>query len=43
MTVSSNVRKLDEENRVMVFADKTSIPIENIRYIESDLFRVFEY
>ena len=43
MTVSGNVRKLDGVKRVMVFVDETRVPIEDIRYIESDLFRVFEY
>ena len=43
VTVSGNVRKLDGMNHMMVFADETRIPIEDIRYIESDLFRVFEY
>ena len=43
ITVSGNVRKLDGVKRVMVFADETRIPIGDIRYIESDLFRVFEY
>ena len=43
VTVSGNVRKLDDVKRMMVFADETRIPIEDIRYIESDLFRIFEY
>lgn len=43
VTVSGNVRKLDGVKRMMVFADETRIPIEDIRYIESDLFRIFEY
>ena len=43
VTVSGNVRKLDEGNHMMVFADETRIPIGDIRYIESDLFHVFEY
>ena len=42
VTVSGNVRKLDSVKRVMVFADETRIPIGDIRYIESDLFRLFE-
>ena len=43
VTVSGNVRKLDDVKRMMVFEDETRIPIEDIRYIESDLFRIFEY
>ena len=43
VTVSGNVRMLDEGNHMMVFADETRIPIGDIRYIESDLFHVFEY
>lgn len=43
VTVSGNVRKLDDVKHMMVFADETRIPIEDIRYIESDLFRIFEY
>ena len=38
VTVSGNVRKLDGVKSMMVFADDTRIPIEDIRYIESDLF-----
>ncbi len=38
VTVSGNVRKLDGVKHMMVFADETRIPIEDIRYIESDLF-----
>ena len=43
VTVSGNVRKLDEGNHMMVFADETRIPIEDIRMIEGELFHVFEY
>jgi hypothetical protein len=42
VTVSGNVRKLDGVKRVMIFTDETRIPIGDIRYIESDLFRAFE-
>ena len=43
VTVSGNVRKLDGVNRTMVMADGTKIPIEDIRLIDGDLFRVFDY
>lgn len=42
-TVSGNVRKLDGTGHVIIMVDGTRIPIGDIRYIESDLFRVFEY
>ena len=43
VTVSGNVRKLDGVKRVMVFADETRIPIEDVRYIEGELFSGFEF
>ena len=39
VTVSGNVRKLDGVKRVMVFADGTRIPIEDIGYIDGSLFQ----
>ena len=42
MTVSGNVRKLDEVKRVIMMVDGTQIPIEDVRMIEGDLFRLFE-
>ena len=39
MTVSGNVKGLDGVKRVIIMADKTKIPIEDVRYIEGDLFR----
>ena len=41
VTVSGNVRKLDGVERLMVFTDGTKIPIEDVRMIEEDLFRIF--
>ena len=43
VTVSGNVRKLDGVKRAIMMVDGTQIPIENVRMIEGDLFRVFEY
>ena len=43
VTVSGNVRKLDGVKRVIMMVDGTQIPIEDVRMIEGDLFRVFEY
>ena len=42
VTVSGNVRKLDGVKHMMVFADETRIPIEDIRYIDGGLFTMFE-
>lgn len=42
VTVSGNVQNLDGMEHVMVLADKTRIPIENIRYIDGSLFTMFE-
>ena len=39
VTVSGNVKGLDGVKRVIIMADKTKIPIEDVRYIEGDLFR----
>ena len=42
VTVSGNVRKLDEVKRAIMMVDGTQIPIEDVRYIEGDLFRLSE-
>ena len=42
MTVSGNVRKLDGVKRVIMMENGTRIPIEDVRMIEGDLFRLFE-
>ncbi len=41
-TVSGNVKMLDGIERVIIMADRTRIPIEDVRYIEGDLFQGFE-
>ena len=41
LTVSGVVREIREYDRTVVLTDKTAIPIERIRAIESDLFRSF--
>ena len=38
VTVSGNVQKLDGLERVIMMVDGTRIPIEDVRYIEGDLF-----
>ena len=42
MTVSDNVKMLNGIEHAIIMADRTKIPIENVRYIEGDLFRLFE-
>ncbi len=42
VTVSGKVRKLDEVKRAIMMVDGTQIPIEDVRYIEGDLFRLSE-
>jgi len=42
VTVSGNVRMLDGIEHAIIMADRTKIPIEDVRYIEGDLFRLFE-
>ena len=37
VTVSGKVKMLDGAERAIIMADKTKIPIEDIRYIEGDL------
>ena len=41
MTVSGNVRMPDGIKHAIILADRTKIPIEDVRYIEGDLFRIF--
>ena len=42
VTVSGNVRILDGIEHAIIMTDRTKIPIEDVRYIEGDLFRIFE-
>lgn len=42
MTVSGNVRKLDGVEHAIIMTDRTKIPIEDVRYIDGDLFNLFE-
>lgn len=42
ITVSGNLKKLDGVKHTLHMTDNTKIPIENIRRIECDLFRIFE-
>ncbi|MBR4258527.1 MAG: hypothetical protein IKQ17_05815 [Kiritimatiellae bacterium] len=42
VTVSGKVKKLDGLERVIMMVDGTQIPIEDVRYIEGDLFRLSE-
>ena len=42
VTVSGNVRMLDGIEHAIIMADRTKIPIEDVRYIEGELFRIFE-
>ena len=42
VTVSGNVRMLDGVKRAIIMTDRTKIPIEDVRYIEGDLFQLFE-
>ena len=42
VTVSGNVQKLDGIERAIIMTDRTKIPIEDVRYIQGDLFRLFE-
>ena len=41
VTVSGNVKLLDGIEHVIIMADGAKIPIEDVRYIEGDLFRLF--
>ena len=42
VTVSGNVKMLDGIERAIIMTDRTKIPIEDVRYIEGDLFRLSE-
>jgi hypothetical protein len=42
VTVSGNVRMPDGIERAIIMADRTKSPIEDVRYIEGDLFRLVE-
>ena len=42
MTVSGNVKMLDGIERAIIMADRIRIPIDDVRYIKGDLFRIFE-
>lgn len=42
ITVSGNLKNLDGVKHILHMADSTKIPIEDIRLIECDLFRIFE-
>ena len=41
VTVSGNVKKLDGIERTLLLTDGTRIPIEDVRHIDGDLFRLF--
>jgi len=38
VTVSGNVKMLNGIQHAIIMADRTKIPIEDVRYIEGDLF-----
>ena len=42
VTVTGVVKKLDEFQRIMMLTDGTSIPLDDVLALESDLFRVLE-
>ena len=42
VTVFGNVRKLDEVGRAIIMADGTGIPVGDVRYIDGELFRLYE-
>ena len=42
VTVSGNVKMLDGIEHAIIMTDRTKIPIEDVRYIEGDLFQLFE-
>ena len=42
VTVSGNVRKLDGVEHAIIMTDRTKVPIEDVRYIDGDLFNLFE-
>ena len=41
-TVSGNIRKLDGTGHRIIMADGTSIPIDDVRFIEGSLFNAYE-
>ena len=42
VTVSGNIRKLDGIGHRIIMADGTSIPIDDVRFIEGSLFNAYE-
>jgi len=42
VTVSGNVQKLDGTRHQIIMADGTSIPIDDVRFIEGSLFDAYE-
>ena len=42
VTVSGNIRKLDGTGHRIIMADGTSIPIDDVRFIEGSLFNAYE-
>ena len=42
MTVSGNIRKLDGTGHQIIMADGTSIPMDDVRFIEGSLFNAYE-
>ena len=43
VTVSGNIRKLDGMRHRIIMADGTSIPIDDVRFIEGSLFDTFDH
>ena len=41
VTASGHVKVMDGAEHVIIMADGAKIPIEDVRYIEGDLFRLF--
>ncbi len=42
VTVSGSVKMLDSTEHAIIMADKTKIPIEDVRLIEGELFAIYE-
>ena len=42
MTVSDSVKVLNEIEHAIIKADRTKSPVKDVRYIEGELFRIFE-
>ena len=42
VTVSDNVRMLDDTGHQIIMADGTNIPIDDVRFIEGSLFDAYE-